>query len=204
MQQVSRTPGPQPRAGAFASPLPTVTQAPGVRTAQLSAVHSEVLPAQICGPVQPGVLQEPAAVDSAAVAQSQLAQQDVHQPLLLPRTAAPTGQQPPLPAAQRPHDAMWPTGTLRTGRPYLGAVPTYPPTGPQKRRRGVHRRLLLAEFVHAAMPWTADTATLVLYCGMLVMLTLLNYNSSAQLPMRSEKQGTVGEGGHADDDRVWR
>ena len=53
------------------------------------------------------------------------------QPEFTPSPAQDAGTWQPLPGQ------AWQQGTLRTGRPYLGAVPYAPPqSGPQKRRRG--------------------------------------------------------------------
>ena len=85
------------------------------------------------------------------------AQQQACQQMLPPPRGPPQAARPSYPhssdqaaaAWQPPPDPAWQQGTLRTGRPYLGAVPyAAPQTGPQKRRRGVPR----AKTAHFA-PW---------------------------------------------------
>ena len=77
-------------------------------------------------------------------------QQAFPQPQYLPQPARPSHSQTPGQAAtflQPPHAPSWEHGTLRTGRPYLGAMPYAAPyNGPQKRRRGALR----TAFLHAA------------------------------------------------------
>jgi len=166
----------------------------------------------------PGIAGQMPVQSSSTSAQKHKQQQQAQgpqaaQPAYSPSPAQAAGTWEPLPGQ------AWQQGTLRTGRPYLGAVPyATPQPGPQKRRRGMQqtdvphaaplgmtslRSIWVCVTLHAAcsgsLEWSCDFCT-----ADAQKATIHGCSASSSHMARSEEQSAAREGGHADHDRVWR